>query len=318
MTDNRRATGIAAAALGGVAVALQARLNGQLADSLHDGFVAALVSFVIGTVIVGAATLSMPAARQGLRAVRESLAAGKVRGWQLTGGVCGAAVVASQGLSVGTLGVAIFTVAIVAGQSAASLAVDHAGIGPSGPEPLDGTRVAGAALTIVAVGVAVAGRITAPSALALAILPVIGGAASAWQQAVNGRVRQAAGSATTATLINFLVGIACLVVACVIDLAVRGWPTGSLPTRWWEYMGGVIGAGFIAVTAAVVRYTGVLLLSLAMIAGQLVGAVVIDATVPGGRRPDAYTIAGVVLTMVAVAIAAVRRPSDRRQVERGG
>lgn len=317
MTDNRRAIGIAAAALGGVAVAFQARLNGQLADSLHDGFAAAFVSFVIGTVVVVAATLCIPAARHGLRALRESLAAGKVQGWQLTGGVCGATVVASQGLSVGTLGVAIFTVAIVAGQSGASLAVDHAGIGPSGPEPLDGTRVAGAALTIVAVGVAVAGRIATPGTLALAVLPVIAGIASAWQQAVNGRVRQATDSATTATLVNFAVGIACLSVACAIDVAVRGWPAGSLPTRWWEYLGGVIGVGFIAVSAAVVRYTGVLLLSLAMIAGQLVGAVVIDAAVPGGRRPDGYTIAGVVLTMVAVAIAAVRRPSDRRQVAGG-
>jgi len=318
MTDSRRATGIAAAALGGVAVAIQARLNGQLADSLHDGFVAAFVSFVIGTVVVIVATLCMPAARHGLRALRESLAVGKVHGWQLTGGVCGAIVVASQGLSVGTLGVAIFTVAIVAGQSAASLAVDHAGIGPSGPEPLDGTRITGAVLTIVAVGVAVTGRIIAPSTLALAVLPVIAGAASAWQQAVNGRVRQATGSATTATLVNFAVGIACLVVACAVDLVVRGLPSGSLPTAWWEYLGGVIGVGFIAVSAAVVRFTGVLLLSLAMIAGQLIGAVVIDAVVPGGRRPDGYTIAGVVLTMVAVAIAAVRRRSDRRQVERGG
>ena len=318
MIGNRRALGIVAGALGGMAVSGQARLNGDLADSLHDGFVAALLSFVIGLAVVGGATLASPVARRGLREVRDSLRTGKVRAWQCTGGVCGAIVVASQGLSVGTLGVAIFTVAIVGGQSVAGLAVDHAGIGPSGPEPLAGTRITGAALTIVAVAIAVAGRFSAPTTLALAVLPVIAGVASAWQQAVNGLVRQAASSATTATLVNFVVGIACLVIACAIDLAVRGLPTGTLPTRWWEYLGGVISVLFIAVTAAVVRFTGVLLLSLAMIAGQLIGAVAIDAAVPGSPRPDTYTLVGVALTLVAVAIAAVRPRSDRRQVEGRG
>jgi transporter family-2 protein len=315
MTGDRRGLGIAAGALGGAAVTLQARLNGDLADSLGDGFVAALISFVIGLVLVVAGVLAMPVARHGVREFRDALRLGKLRARQCTGGVCGAIVVASQGLSVGTLGVAIFTIAIVGGQSVAGLAVDHAGLGPSGPEPLAGTRIAGALLTVVAVGVAVAGRITAPSALALAVLPVVAGAASAWQQAVNGRVRQATGSAATATLVNFVVGLACLAVVCAVDLAVRGRPAGSLPARWWEYLGGVISVLFVAVTAAVVRYTGVLLLSLAMIAGQLAGAVAIDSVVPGGTRPDAYTLAGVGLTMVAVAIAAVRPRSDRRQVE---
>src|SRR5215467_12614290 len=214
MTGDRRALGIAAAAFSGIAVTVQARVNGELADSLRDGFVAALISFVIGLVVVAVGALAMPVARQGLREFRDALRLGGLRPWQCTGGVCGAIVVASQGLTVGTLGVAIFTVAIVGGQSVTSLAVDRAGIGPSGPQPLAGTRVAGAALTVVAVGVAVAGQITAPSALALAVLPVIAGAASAWQQAVNGRVRQATGSAATATLINFVVGVACLVVVC--------------------------------------------------------------------------------------------------------
>lgn len=315
MTGDRRAVGIAAGAFAGIAVTVQARVNGELADSLRDGFVAALISFVIGLVVVAVGALAMPVARRGLREFRDALRTGGLRAWQCTGGVCGAIVVVSQGLAVGTLGVAIFTIAIVGGQSVTSLAVDRAGIGPSGPQPLAGTRVAGAALTVVAVGVAVAGQITAPSALALAVLPVIAGAASAWQQAVNGRVRQSTGSAATATLINFVVGVACLVVVCAVDLAVRGRPAGSLPTRWWEYLGGILSVVFVVIAAAVVRHTGVLLLSLAMIAGQLASAVVIDAVVPGGTRPDGYTLAGVVLTMVAVAVAAARPRSERRQVE---
>lgn len=40
--------------------------------------------------------------------------------------------VISQGLTLGTIGVAVFTVGLVAGQTMSSLAVDRAGIGPGG------------------------------------------------------------------------------------------------------------------------------------------------------------------------------------------
>jgi transporter family-2 protein len=67
-------------------------------------------------------------------------------------------------------------------------------------------------------------------------------------------------------------------------------------------------------TAAVVRLTGVLLIGLSMIAGQLGGAVLLDLLAPGAAgRPGAATIAGLFLTLIAVAIAALprRRVSGR-------
>ncbi|WP_405427275.1 DMT family transporter [Micromonospora sp. NBC_00617] len=312
LSATRRIAGVALASVSGVAVAVQSRINGELGVRLADGFAAAVVSFGLGLVVLLVLVPATPGGRRGLTALRRALAAGALRPWQCLGGMCGAFLVASQGLTIGTLGVAVFTVAVVAGQSGSSLAVDRAGIGPSGQQPVTRQRLAGAVLTVLAVGLAVGDRLGAPGALALALLPLVAGVGTAWQQAVNGRVRAAADSALTATLVNFAVGTTTLLVAFAIDIAVRGWPTGHLPSEPWLYLGGPIGIVFIAIAAAIVRFTGVLLLGLATIAGQIVGAVLLDLVLPtAASHPGVNTLLGAALTMVAVLIAALAPPARR-------
>lgn len=303
----RRGVGIFLALVSGLAVAVQSRINGELGGQLGDGIAAAVVSFGLGLLVLLVLVPAVPSGRRGLRAVRTALRDGDLLPWQCLGGVFGAFLVASQGLTVGALGVAVFTVAVVAGQSASSLAVDRAGLGPTGPQPVSPVRLTGALLTVLAVLVSVGDHLGDPGALALAVLPVLAGVGIAWQQAVNGQVRVASGSALTAAGVNFTVGTAALLVAFAVDLAFRGWPTGHWPTEPWLYLGGPIGIVFIAVAAAVVRFTGVLLLGLATIAGQVVGAVLIDLVAPpASGRPGPFTLLGAALTLVAVGIAALR------------
>jgi transporter family-2 protein len=160
---------------------------------------------------------------------------------------------------------------------------------------------------VLAVGLAVADHVGNPGRLALAVLPALAGVGTAWQQAVNGQVRVASGNALTATAVNFAVGTAALMVALAVDLAVRGMPTGGWPREPWLYLGGPIGIVFIAVAAVVVRFTGVLLLGLATIAGQVVGAVLLDLVAPpAAGRPGPFTLLGAALTLVAVGVAALR------------
>ena len=54
-----------------------------------------------------------------------------------------------------SLGVAVFTVAVVAGQSSNSLIVDRMGLGPAGKQAITRSRVISAVLAVVAVTVAV-------------------------------------------------------------------------------------------------------------------------------------------------------------------
>ncbi len=293
-------------------VAVQSRINGELGVRLADGIAAAVVSFGVGLLILLVLVPATPGGRRGLAALRGALRTGTLRPWQCLGGVCGAFLVATQGLTIGALGVAVFTVAVVAGQSGSSLLVDRAGIGPTGRQPVTPNRLIGAMLTVLAVLLAVGDRLGDPDALALALLPLAAGVGIAWQQAVNGRVRAASGSAMTATLVNFTVGTAALLVTFAVDLAVRGRPAGAFPDEPWLYLGGPLGIVFIALAAALVRFTGVLLLGLATIAGQIVGAVLLDLVLPtAASHPGLDTLLGAALTMVAVLVAAfgpTRRP----------
>ncbi|GIJ08772.1 DMT family transporter [Micromonospora andamanensis] len=306
VSPGRRFGAVALAAVAGVAVATQSRINGELGVRLGDGVAAAVISFGSGLLLLLILVPATGAGRRGLATLRTAFRRGTLRPWQCLGGACGAFLVFTQGATVGTLGVAVFTVAIVAGQSASSLLVDRAGVGPGGRRPVTGARLAGAVLTVIAVLLAVSDRFAEPATLGLAVLPLLAGVAVAWQQAVNGWVRVVTESTLTATLVNFAVGTAVLLVAFVVSLVLRGLPPGGLPTDLWLYLGGPIGVTFIAVAAAVVRLTGVLLLGLATVAGQVVGAVLLDMLLPSAAsHPDATTMLGAVLTLVAVAVAAL-------------
>ena len=300
----RRAGGAGLAMIAGIALAVQSRINGELAVRLADPIGAATISFGSGLLVLAVLVPLLPAGRAGLGHLRAALREGRIRPWQCVGGMCGGFLVATQGLTVPTLGVAVFIVALVAGQSSSSLLVDRAGAGPAGPQPVTTPRLAGAVLTVCAVLLAVGDRIGHPSALALAVLPLVAGLGIAWQQAVNGHVRAVSGSALVAGLVNFFMGTAVLLIAFAVSVAVRGFPSQVPDGPWWLYAGGTLGIVFIALGAAVVRYTGVLLLGLGMIAGQVTGALLLDEVVPGDAgRPGWNTVLGAALTLAAVAVA---------------
>jgi bacterial/archaeal transporter family-2 protein len=305
--SRRLVAGIVIAALGGVGVTVQSRVNAELSARLHDSVATAVISFGSGLVIVAALVVFTGSGRRGMHALAAALRAGRLRHWELIGGLSGAYFVVTQGAAAGPLGLAVYTIALIGGQVASSLAVDRAGIGPAGPQPVSANRLAGAALALVAVVVAVADRVGSPNALVLAALPALAGLFVAWQQAVNGRL-EVVGGMLPATLVNFAVGTLALLAAFAVSLAVRGLPAAlpaPLSRDGWLYTGGALGVVFIAMFVVVVRLTGVLVLGLAMIAGQVLGAVGIDLIAPsrtGGLT--AYTVTGASLALLAVLVAA--------------
>lgn len=301
----------------GMAVAVQSRINGELGQRLGDGVIAAVLSNSGGLVLLLGLMAAQPAMRRGLHRVATAVRDHRLAPYQLLGGVCGAFLVACQGLTVATIGVAVFTVAVVAGQAASALLVDRAGVGPGGPQPITVRRLCGAAVALAAVTLAVSPRLGVPHALWMSLLPVLAGVGTAWQQAVNGLVAATArhgGPSRTgmlpAALVNFAVGTAALAAATGVDFAARGAPT-EFPAQPWLYLGGPLGVLAVAASAATVRRTGVLLLSLGTVAGQLLGSVLLDVLLPAGPQLTAPTLMGTALTLVAVAVAAppARRPA---------
>jgi len=288
----------------GVGVAAQHRVNGELGQRLDDGFTAALISFTTGLVILLAVMAASPRGRRAFAQLGPLVRRGELRWWMLIGGLGGALLVLSQGLVAGILGVAIFTVATVTGQTAVGLWIDATGFAGARRAPVTVRRIVGAALTLAAVVIAVAPELGgAIPAVALA-MPLVGGLAVGAQAAVNGRVRIATGSPLAATTLNFVVGSAALASATAVHLIVSGLPE-ALPTDPLLYIGGVLGATFIAIQTVTVARIGVLLLGLCLVAGQLLGALLFDLLAPIGVPTTASTAIGATLTLVGVLVTAL-------------
>ncbi|MDQ4085756.1 MAG: DMT family transporter [Actinomycetota bacterium] len=301
---------LSALLVGGL-VAVQSHINGQLAVQLGAGptgaAVAALVSFGGGFVVLCTMCASSARTRRGLRRVADAVRTGRLRPWQLVGGSAGALLVASQGLTVATIGVAVFTVAVVAGQTTSAIFVDRAGIGPAGHRPVTPGRTLGAVLAVLAVGLTLSGRLEgaaalAPAALLLAALPLLAGAGGAWQQAVNGQV-SVVGGPFPAALLNFFVGTTLLMLFALLTVALGGRPAAP-PDTWWLYVGGPLGVVFISSAAVLVRVLGVLVFGLCAISGQVITALLVDLVV-ADLAIGPLTVAGTLLTLVGVAVAAL-------------
>jgi bacterial/archaeal transporter family-2 protein len=290
-------------------VAVQARINGAFGKDIGDGRVAACVSFAVG--LVGAILLVLPSAkaRAGIRLATRSLRDRSLRWWQLIGGLGGALYVLSQTVTVATLGVALFTVSIVAGQTGNSLVVDELGLAPGGKRPITANRVAAAVLAVVAVVIGVSDRLDSSSfKLIFVLLVVAAGAGSAFQQAFNAQVARAAQSPAVSSLVNFIVGFTALVIVTGLVHLASGQSLPQLPAlwsdHWWYYLGGPLGLLYTLGLAMTVRTLGVLLFGLCSITGQLTGAVIVDLVAPtSGATVTWELLLAVALTGVAAMLA---------------
>jgi transporter family-2 protein len=279
----------------GIGVATQSRINGQLGQEIGNGQVAALVSFGSGLLIVAIVMAFAPSGRRGearlLAAVRE-----RRFPWVFAlGGAIGAFFVLTQGLVAGVAGVALFTIAVVAGQTLSGTLIDRRGLGTMPARAITWRRVLGAVLALGAVVLGASTQLRSDVPVWLLILPFVAGLGVAWQQAVNGQVREVSHSVLTATFNNFVVGTSVLVVIVLVGSIWTAWPS-QWPTNPVLYIGGAIGLLFIAVGALVVRTTGALLLGLCTIAGQLIASVLLDLIIP---------VPGHTLTLTAVLAAGI-------------
>ncbi|QDY88829.1 DMT family transporter [Arthrobacter sp. UKPF54-2] len=309
--------GLLLAVSAGLLVPVQGRINGALGTVLADGLAAAVVSFSTGLVLMIAISLLLPKGRAGLAQVLPALRERRFPRYYVLAGGIGALFVFAQSFTVGLLGVALFTVAAVTGQTLSGLLVDRMGIGPAGKRPITGIRVLGSVLTVAAVAWAVSPRFASGGGgggasgadplqlLVPVLLPVLAGFLMSFQQAMNGTATVHYRTPITATLVNFVAGSIVLWLAWLIKLALAG-PGHALPAEWWYYLGGPMGCVFIAVAAFLVRSLGVLVTGLGMIAGQLLGSLALDLALPApGTVVALPTVLGTLLTLAAIVLASL-------------
>jgi transporter family-2 protein len=201
------------------------------------------------------------------------------------------------------IGVAIYSVASIAGQTAMSLVVDRIGLTGGGKKLISPRRVLAAVLTVLAVLVSVWDRIDANDLSMFAVTAGgIAGAIVGIQRALNGQINEYSHQSFTTSLLNFITGTSFLLILIVAGLIFGRNELSPLPSGpWWIYTGGVIGVIYIAFTSTIVQHLGVLTFTLFSVGGQLVGSLIIDLVSPtDGVSVSAYLVTGIVMTYAGV------------------
>ena len=130
------------AVIGGVLLAIQAPTNAILGKASGSPIAAAFISFLIGTIALGAAV----AATSGRLFAPELK---QVPWYAWVGGFYGAFFVAVAAFGAPRVGVGVLLTAAIAGQLAAALVLDHYGLLGLERHPVTLTRAAGLVLVII-------------------------------------------------------------------------------------------------------------------------------------------------------------------------
>lgn len=156
-----------------------------------------------------------------------------------------------------------------------------------------------------AASAATVGRMTAAYASAVAIAVLAGGLLSV-QIATNRRLGDALAAPLWSATVSFIVGLTGLLLCC---LAFRQLPSveGARAAPWWAWIGGLLGAFYVASTIILLPRLGATTLTGLVVGGQILAAVVIDhygwlgvATQPvtlGKLAGAALLVIGAVLVM---------------------
>ena len=304
-SDNKSLRLDALAAFSGFLIAMQARANGELSHQLSSAPQAALISFSSGLFFISIYALFSKRVHQGIRKLRSAISNREIPKWRLLAGALGGSFVAIQSSIVFVIGVATFSVASIAGQTAVSLIVDRIGLTGGGPKPITIRRSGAALITVLAVLISVWDKLEGIDFSHLSVfLAGLAGVLVGVQRALNGQINEHSGDSYTTTLLNFITGTSLLLLFFLILLFAGAIELQPLPTSpWWIYTGGILGVTYIAFSALIVQHLGVLTFTLYSVGGQLFGALILDLFLPSeGISVSWYLVSGIALTYVGVVI----------------
>jgi transporter family-2 protein len=305
------------AAISGAMIALQARANGELSHRIDNGIEAALVSFGSGLIIISIIAIFSPSIKEGARNLRGAVAHKALPRWILFAGALGGSFVAVQTHIVPVIGVAIYSVASIAGQTAASLVVDRIGLTGGGKKHITPRRITAALFTVFAVFISVFDRLDAKDLSIFAVfLGCIAGAIVGVQRAMNGQINEHSHQSFTTSFLNFFMGTAFLVLLLLLLILIGPTELVALPAGpWWIYTGGALGVIYIAFTSTIVQHLGVLTFTLFSVGGQLVASLLIDLYSPAdGVHVSIYLVTGIAMTYLGVVVGGVNNSQARKRL----
>ena len=295
-----------------IIITAQSSINSELNTYTENPLITALINFTTGLIVLSVMMIFSSPIRQGFISIPRLVREGRLKRWQLFGGLSGAFFVASQSSLVQVIGVAIFTVAAVAGQTSAALLVDKAGIGPAGKQPVTLMRIGAAILGIVGVLVSVLGQdSTGQFAFGAVLISFAAGALVSTQPALNGQIANHTGQPAAATMVNFIVGFITLVVVYAVAHQVNP-QSFNVPPMPWEnpviWLGGPFGVLFVLTASFMAKTLGVFLFTLTSVVGQLSGAILMDVLFPTASTNMTWQLLlGISITGAAVVLASGKK-----------
>ena len=138
----------------------------------------------------------------------------------------------------------------------------------------------------------------------LIALALLAGALLPLQASINGQLAKSVDSVLAAAMISFVVGTLTLLS---LVLWTRELPAieGMRQLHWWHWLGGVMGALFIATAAYAAPRTGALVFMLVVLAGQMSMAMLLDHFGWAGYRESPVSpakLAGLGLVVAGIAL----------------
>ena len=272
---------------------------------MGDSLEAALVSFSTGLLFVSGIAFVRKDVRAGFRQIFTAINLNKMPAWTITAGVLGASFVAMQTYVVPIAGVALFTVASLAGQTAISLWVDKSALSGGTKTLITKRRVVAAIITVLAVVLSAWDRFELSNFSIIALgLAFFAGSWVGVQRALNGRINSHSNKSFATSWLNFITGTSFLLLLLLLrslftDHSILNFQTAPL----WMFLGGSIGVIYIALSSHIVQQLGVLEFTLFSVGGMLIGSLLIDLLLPTpGTVISPFLIAGIALTYLGVVV----------------
>lgn len=295
----------------GMLMPLQALITSSAAAPLGGFLPAALLSSLVSLLCMLAASAMIPAARRGWKQFGRTWRERTIPRWFVLAGLVGAYYMVAQATSVGSIGLALFAVAVVGARTLSSILIDLIGFSPAGRQPITRQRLVGAIVLVIGASVAAWGTgeraAEDPMAPLALLVAIVAGLLVSFQQSMNGRAGRAYGSTTTATTVNYLASTAglLLAMAAFATLGLESFGFAAAP-QWWMYLAGPLGILFVVTGVSLVPKLGALVLGIGLVTGQLVGSLLMDLLL-APEKVGINEIAGTALTLVAVFITSWRR-----------
>ncbi|KYC62858.1 hypothetical protein B4099_1892 [Heyndrickxia coagulans] len=269
----------------GFGLAVQTAINSQLRKFVVSPFLASMISFLVGTVFLAAATavsrtpLGVPAGLFLNQPV-----------WIWFGGICGVIGLTSNILLFPKLGSVQTTVMPILGMILMGMLIDQFGWFHSIRQSFGINRAIGVFLVLAGVVFAV----VVPEAIAKRhsaieeqkgeniwiwrLLGIAAGMIMAVQAAINGKLGTVLHSPVHASFISFFVGSVVLVL--IVGIKDRSFTNIKEPVKqsapWWVWLGGIIGGLYILINVFLVDHIGTGQTVILALFGQIAGSLVVE------------------------------------------